>query len=286
MNEKRDCKIIQDLLPNYIEKLTTTETNQFIEEHLKQCKECKEIVSNMKNDLKIKDTNSEKQEIKYIKKYNKKLRFFKIIVLLILTIFIALTTRKMAIISDLNKKANQYVNSDNYYEKIIAYTGENMLIHDIYHKGEKTVTIMRRINENETNKITWYRKGDKTNIYWDNENQKIAELNSDGGLQVNIVNYLQVNNFLELLFASITTNIKSVEYNGKECYIVTNYFGSNVLMTENEGAWIEKNTGLMIKNTGGMGSSLGTVTNFKYEFGTVTDEVFIEPDISEYEVRE
>jgi len=285
MNNNRDCKIVQDLLPNYIEKLTNIETNQFVEEHLKQCKECKEIVSNMEKDLKTKETNMEKNEVKFIKKYNKKLRFFKIIVFVILIIFIALTTRKMVIISDLNKKANQYVNSDNYYEKIIAYTGENMLIHDIYHKGEKTVTIMRRINENETNKITWYRNGDKTNIYWDNENQKIAELNSDGGLQVNIVNYLQTNNFFELLIASITTNIKSVEYNRKECYIVTNYFGPNILRTENDGAWIEKDTGLMIKNTGGMGSALGTVNNFEYEFGNVSDDIFIEPDISEYEVK-
>ena len=32
MKENRNCKIVQDLLPNYIEKLTTEETNQFIEE--------------------------------------------------------------------------------------------------------------------------------------------------------------------------------------------------------------------------------------------------------------
>ena len=55
MNNNRDCKIVQDLLPNYIEKLTNIETNQFVEEHLKQCKECKEIVSNMEKDLKTKE---------------------------------------------------------------------------------------------------------------------------------------------------------------------------------------------------------------------------------------
>ena len=35
MKEKRNCKIVQDLLPNYIENLTNQETNSFIEEHLK-----------------------------------------------------------------------------------------------------------------------------------------------------------------------------------------------------------------------------------------------------------
>ena len=37
MKEKRDCKIVQDLLPNYIEKLTNDETNKYVEEHLKEC---------------------------------------------------------------------------------------------------------------------------------------------------------------------------------------------------------------------------------------------------------
>jgi len=47
MEEKRNCKIVQDLLPNYIEKLTNEETNHFIEEHLKECTECQQIFENM-----------------------------------------------------------------------------------------------------------------------------------------------------------------------------------------------------------------------------------------------
>ena len=37
----KNCKIVQDLLPNYIEKLTSDETNIFIEKHLKECEDCK-----------------------------------------------------------------------------------------------------------------------------------------------------------------------------------------------------------------------------------------------------
>ena len=53
MKEKRDCKIIQDLLPNYIEKLTNEETNNFIEEHLKECIDNNYHISNCfrSNDL-------------------------------------------------------------------------------------------------------------------------------------------------------------------------------------------------------------------------------------------
>ena len=45
---KKECKIIQDLLPNYIESLTTKETNEFIDNHLVECKECKKTLDAMK----------------------------------------------------------------------------------------------------------------------------------------------------------------------------------------------------------------------------------------------
>lgn len=53
MNENVSCKLIQDLLPNYIEHLTSEETNQVIDKHLKTCDECREIYDRM---------NGEKQE--------------------------------------------------------------------------------------------------------------------------------------------------------------------------------------------------------------------------------
>ena len=31
MKDMKNCKIVQDLLPNYIEKLTNDETNKFVE---------------------------------------------------------------------------------------------------------------------------------------------------------------------------------------------------------------------------------------------------------------
>ena len=39
-----ECKIIQDLLPLYAEKLTSDESNKAIEEHLKGCPECMEAL--------------------------------------------------------------------------------------------------------------------------------------------------------------------------------------------------------------------------------------------------
>ena len=55
MKENKECKVVQDLLPNYIENLTSEETNKFIEEHLKNCPECQAMLENMKADIKIKN---------------------------------------------------------------------------------------------------------------------------------------------------------------------------------------------------------------------------------------
>ena len=51
MSRKNECKIVQDLLPNYVEGLTNEETNLFIEEHLRECNTCKKMFNNMKTEI-------------------------------------------------------------------------------------------------------------------------------------------------------------------------------------------------------------------------------------------
>lgn len=92
MKEKRDCQIVQDLLPNYIEKLTNEETNLYIKEHLNECDECKSMLDNMQKDLKINNLKRDKREIKYIKIYNEKMRILKFIIIIILAIALAIMT--------------------------------------------------------------------------------------------------------------------------------------------------------------------------------------------------
>ena len=48
-NEK--CSLIKDLLPSYIDELTSEETNKEIENHLSECEECKKVYESMKSDI-------------------------------------------------------------------------------------------------------------------------------------------------------------------------------------------------------------------------------------------
>lgn len=86
MKEKKDCKIVQDLLPNYIENLTNKETNNFIEEHLKECNGCQNILDSMKKELQVNNVKQDEREVKYIKKFSSKLKILKATIVLVLVI--------------------------------------------------------------------------------------------------------------------------------------------------------------------------------------------------------
>ena len=91
MKEKRNCKIVQDLLPNYIEHLTNEETNKYIEEHLTNCEDCKKIYENMKKELTSNNNPSaNRKKANYFKKYNRKLRVFEISSIILLLIAVGI----------------------------------------------------------------------------------------------------------------------------------------------------------------------------------------------------
>lgn len=58
-NLKKECPIVRDLLPGRMDQLTSEQTNQFIDEHLKQCPECRKYYEQMQAKPKIQDENAE-----------------------------------------------------------------------------------------------------------------------------------------------------------------------------------------------------------------------------------
>lgn len=71
------CEVIQDLLPSYVDGLTSDESNELMKEHLSDCKACSEMHNEMKQELpttaqSIK-TPSDYNERKLIKRVKKKI---------------------------------------------------------------------------------------------------------------------------------------------------------------------------------------------------------------------
>ena len=127
MKEKLNCKIVQDLLPNYIDGLTNDETNKYIEEHINECAECKRILENMQKNLSIKNGEKDKKTVKILKKYNNKMLFLKIVFVIFLAIIIlfgANVIRKYTILKQIANKADETINVNNYHKKVYWYDKE------------------------------------------------------------------------------------------------------------------------------------------------------------------
>lgn len=84
---KDKCNIVKDLLPSYIDGLTSRESNEFIKEHIRTCNDCKEEINKYKS-IEIKEKEETLKSIDYMKKPRKKLKgviaLFSIIILSIL----------------------------------------------------------------------------------------------------------------------------------------------------------------------------------------------------------
>lgn len=298
MKEKRDCKIVQDLLPNYIEKLTVEETNRYIDEHIKECEECKKILKNMQKDLKNNNIYNEKKEVNYIKKYSNKMRILKIIILLIIIIFIIAVGRKIFIISKLSDNAENFITSTNYHRIIYSYNMGEYTKSEIFSLDDKKKIIMTKVTDegrtirkmfskkinDEVNGIDKY----ITNTYIDSDKEKIAILNQESQISVDPQNALYTENWWELLIYSIPANIKKATFNGKECYYISNFQSEYSFA---EGMYINKETGLPISTIAYEYENLdGTKGRYPsaeyiYEFNTVTDADFIEPNVNEYLIK-
>lgn len=68
------CEIIRDLLPSYLDGLTSEESNREIEVHLKECGECREIAEALREETEPNTDAAEQKKISPFRKVNRKLK--------------------------------------------------------------------------------------------------------------------------------------------------------------------------------------------------------------------
>lgn len=297
----KECYMIQDLLPSYIDQLTSEETNKYIESHMKNCEECKDIFNNMKNNNKDnKETILEKEEkVKYInfaKKYNIKFNILKLIIIIITIVFVIVFFRRAFIMKSLNANAKNYENISNYHSICYQYDLKDIKIFESYNKDGnylRTCKTVERMSGNIVNTLTEYKKDDVINLYIDTPEEKRVIKN----VEVNTIMpieaksyYLDFDNILYFMKSCIFSNVKKVECNGIECYRFVNLYNSQVANFKNDNfVYIDIKTGLPVRATDGIVSSdFGTynnITEFYYEFNSVTDKDLVEPNIENYIIQ-
>lgn len=297
MKEKRECKLVQDLLPNYIEKVTSEETNQYIQEHLQSCAECTQVYTSMTREIKSKALDIDKT-VDYMKKVNQKMKIAKIalgsiaiMILLVMLAFGANTLRNYRILEELRQTLKETQKTSNYHLTMSSKVGNNgLIVMDTYGKDEKVVSISQAISIfGQKHKTTSYLKENRHALYKEGDNgrqyEKTVEIDEDYNVE-----YQGIGNwFLEepeteggksKLWISTRVKIGKTIYHDKECYVIEN---DRFSKDPNQHIiyYIEKDTGLTARQI-----QNDENTDYSYEFGNVDDKVFIEPNIEEYELVE
>ena len=213
----------------------------------------------------------------------KALKIFVIILLILLILFIIHTARNFIIINSLQKNISQYTSKTNLIIKSKTTENESTLVNMTYYKkDDKQKMIMDRIKDGKTTTMTMYNNGERIDTFFDTPEGKIAQINSNSMMSVTLVNSFDTDSNWQRLVMSAIAIIRNVDYNGKEVYAITNFVSPYTLATENgEITYIDKDTGLLMKYISG-----DLESEKEYEFDTVTDDVFIEPDIGQYKIQD
>lgn len=238
MKERRDCSIVQDLLPNYVEKLTNDETNNFIEEHLKDCKgDCNNVLQSMQKDLEIEKTKTDGKAVNFLKKYNRKLSTFSTIlcvIIIIAVIFGVIFFVRLGILVNLKNIGDSYfeTNKNEYFVK--SYRSQKgfggsaeVSILNMYSKNDKYLQEVDMINENisgesEKSKIKTVYDGEKQITIIDNKDKKVAHISSKDGFAGNMIisTYLNMIDIIDFVKISAFGSIKQVKWNDYVCYMI------------------------------------------------------------------
>lgn len=211
------------------------------------------------------------------------LKIILLIIVLLIVIIAIHTVRNYSIITDLQEKISKYKTTTNYHIKSISDQGNGTIITmNYYKKDNKQVVFLERELEEKNIKISMYDNGKRTDKFTETKETKIAELNTGTTIiPVNITNQVETESKWQTFISSITAKVKKSEFNGKECYIINNFFSENSLNGLYENAvYVEKDTGLLIKSVVDSNKS-----EREYEFNKVEDTIFTEPDISQYTLK-
>lgn len=210
------------------------------------------------------------------------------VVLAVIVIFVIITLTKIIILTRMQNKIEQYLDSENYHAKMVSYQGDKILVYETYKKNAKYLATVDIFQKDNTKRAVTYSNGTTNNVYIEANGEKVVQLNTQGGiLAQTIYSDVYTDNFAETLIMALCSSIKSTECNGKDCYYIKNVISSNIVGTGRD-VYIDKQTGLLVRTNGGVTGSdvnVDVINDYSYEFNIVTDNDIKEPDISLYKIN-
>lgn len=267
---KKDCSIVRDLLPNYVEELVSKDTKKFVENHINNCLDCNTVLTAMQTGKKekvITEKKEEQIEFKHLKKYSKKMFTLKIvlvsiflIIFMICGIFFLRLNYINNIIQDSYDSIQELKKLDKYSismeQNYISYIEDTEAIYnntfyycnnkykkEMYTKAMNQEYTYIYYGEVNSNRRTELNENDKTivntttNYYFETKESLLKFIYSD------IFSYSKTEGMTNIIVNS-GIKIQNERYNGKDCYVlnISTYptIGSKKI-------WIEKESMLPIR---------------------------------------
>lgn len=152
MKNNLTCEIVEDLMPSYIDGLTSEVTNKAVRDHLSHCEKCKAKLENMKEPYSEDKIEQEKKEIDFLKKNRRKNIRTKLISLLAVVLVVAVAVCTLPYlgdkrISDYGMLCNLEV-QDNTFKLTMIPNDKDVVISDVvracYGLNEEGVEIRGR----------------------------------------------------------------------------------------------------------------------------------------------
>lgn len=179
--KNRECSIVRDLLPLYVEDIVSEDTKQFVEEHICQCNECKKELERFESDIPMnknhQETDDSAQAIKKIRLDIKKKRVFTSVlsslvsVIVVMLLFAYLTAPKYL---PYTESENFITADENNGIVTLSFTGE----YELY-QSEKGVYAIS-LYDTVWNKLINYDKKQAITVNPDGEEVKTIYYVSNG----------------------------------------------------------------------------------------------------------
>lgn len=221
-----------------------------------------------------------------------KIKLWKIIVailVILLVIFAINTIRKVIIFNNLQEKISKYEKSENMYSKIDSEKSitERFIKNDIdkliIKYKDKPMTVIQLKNGNECKNYTFFEETKKVTV---------TDVNNMDALRVTkINNTINTNSFIDKLIKCITSKVSTETIDGKEYYVIDGKLSGSQLMLQNvisTKAYIDRETGLtmkIIEITKENNNKKEYITNYEYNFDSITDDEISEPNTIGYEEK-
>lgn len=290
MNKNDECEVVKDLSSLHIENMLSESSKKFIEEHLKNCRECQEyykaLNSTFLNENK-KEKNNDEIEINHLKKINKKITTLKwilfgvIVTILILMLYFYLKIIYIDSINDLNvvKMLDMQRNSNNYKlvhttTQINKETNEKNIIEVVHyykdgkHKEVSSLLVHGKMTEETIMFVDDYGY-ERASVFHslkkiDKQTQDfIQELKGDT-LNI-IISRVMVN---DAGVHRLGLKTRTEMFDNKECYVVSDAHNGTYLDN-----YIDKETGDLVRVVS------GSENYYTEELFTLTENVVTDEDV-------